>query len=117
MASGNVLEPTAPEAACKAQQHAPHPSWCDRLQEGPPNDRQISCKRPEKTYVPYCLREALYSRSPGQAAFVGCICGLGGNRALIYSVPSGASGHLQPRGRYSPLSSPPSGRGPTRSIK
>jgi hypothetical protein len=37
---------------------------------------QISCKRPNKTYVPYRLTERLGSRSSGWSAFVGCICGL-----------------------------------------
>jgi hypothetical protein len=40
-----------------------------------PNDWQISCKRPEKTYVPYRLKERFWPRSRGRSPFVGCIAG------------------------------------------
>ena len=42
-----------------------------------PNEMRISCKRPEKTYVPYRLEERRGSAGPGQPAFVGCMRGLG----------------------------------------
>ena len=45
-----------------------------------PNEKQISCKRPMQTYVPYRLKERLRQRNSGRPAFVGCICGLGGSR-------------------------------------
>jgi hypothetical protein len=43
----------------------------------PSNDLQISCKRPVKPTFLIASRRAETHRSPGQAAFVGCICGLG----------------------------------------
>jgi hypothetical protein len=57
-----------------------------------PNEMQISCKRPEKTYVPQRGSGALPRAELDRFALVGCICGLDGQGNLLFTSAAGGGG-------------------------